>query len=154
MKTPKYLKHISGPEEGLSPKAEELYKMLIRNHKDGIPVKMVGEGMMKELGKLVKTSRGKVRINTSYISQFYSDYIRKNIEEQPYFATSIVLTVFGEIEDHEKSYGSVCEEIMLGVLKGLQEPIKSDREEVRIKIAVYKNPRRFGIETETIVPAE
>jgi hypothetical protein len=154
MVTPEYLKPFEGPEAGLSPKAEEMYRLLLRNQKEGVPEKMIGHGLIKELGKLVKSGQGKVRIDTGYISKFYSDYIRNNVKEQPYFATAIVLTVFNELEEHGKSYGGLSSEIMMGVLEGIRKPIKTDKEEVHIQISVYENPRRFGIETNTIVPAE
>lgn len=154
MKRPEYLNPVDGPETGLSPKAEGLYKLLLRNHKDGVPAKMVGDDMLKELGNLVKKKRGKVRINAEYISRFYSDYIRKNIEEQPDLATGIVRSVFDDTEIHMKRYGGLAEGIFLGVLKGIQKPIKSGRDEIQIQISVYEKPRRFGIEVNTIVPAE
>ncbi len=154
MKRPKYLKPIDGPEKELSPKASEFYNTLLRNHKDGVPAKMVGDSILKELGGLVKTKRGKVRINTEYISQFFADYVRKNIEERPYLATGIVLSVLGDIQHYRERYGDLSEKIFLGIMEGIQKPIKIGKEEVIVKIAVYENPPRMGVDTQTIVPAD
>jgi hypothetical protein len=156
MPRPKWGYVVDLPEKNLSPKANAFYKTLLKSGEKGVPADMVGTDMLKELGGLVEKVDERVHINGDYIASYYANYIREKITEHPYIATGVVLNVLGQIEDNRQYYGKLAERIMLGVIAGIGEPIKTGNTEVSVTISFPKKgrKRRMQIDQSTDVPCD
>jgi len=135
--------------EGLKPLekgAADLYEMIVKEHKTGVPSSMVGKPARDEMGELVEEKEGKLYPDKRFIAHYYETEIRDAIQEAPYLAAGFIFSAL----NHAERLGApsdVGERIMYGLFRAIREPIPFGSEHVKITISVNEETKKFIVDT-------
>ena len=136
--------------EGLNPLENgtaNLYELIVREHKNGVPASIVGKPARDEMGKLVEERDGKIYPDKRFIAHYYETEIRDAIQEAPYLAAGVIFSAF----EHAERLGpcDVGERIMYGLFRAIREPVPFGNEQVEITISVNEETKKFIVDAST-----
>jgi len=129
-----------------SPMASAFYRSNIGNRK-GVPRKMVGDSLLRELGGLVYEKDGNVYVNEDPISQFYEKWIKDKIRETPDRADNVVNYVLGLNEENRERYGELAHRVMYGLFLAMDSPIETGCGTVEVHLLFSKGGEYISVES-------